>query len=432
MQPQSSDEKLIWLALVGTYGFYLLGALFVLAPVLGWVLAGRHALRWWRSTPSHPVGIPSAIWVWIICMLVMELALLVAHFDYALGIGPMIKSSVGWAKGWALLALFMVAGLLPIRMELLARASCILSAQTLLLLPLLFLAYLLHLPQELYVSPISVIGGPGPEFFSVTLYGINPDNGLPRWRLFTPWAPALGMVANIYFFLALRERDRVWRTLGIIGPIVMILVSGSRLGLLAMPIVLLLSVGLGSLQRPIMWYLAAFIASVAGLLFEPILHAIEWAEHRFTSARAESSRVRATLGRIALDRWSGEAPIWGHGTVERGPHIVEHMPIGSHHTWYGLLFVKGAVGFLALAVAMLWSLVVLGRHAASNADARTGLQMTLVLLLYTFGENLEILAYLYWPGVVAMGIAFRQIAALPARAQPQPIRLLPAAQETAS
>ncbi|MDF5716068.1 MAG: hypothetical protein PUP93_19810, partial [Rhizonema sp. NSF051] len=28
--------------------------------------------------------------------------------------------------------------------------------------------------------------------------------------------------------------------------------------------------------------------------------------------------------------------------------------------------------------------------------------------LYTFGENLEILSYLYWPGLVILGMAFKR------------------------
>jgi len=35
-----------------------------------------------------------------------------------------------------------------------------------------------------------------------------------------------------------------------------------------------------------------------------------------------------------------------------------------------------------------------------------GLSMVLVLFFYTFGENLEILAYLFWPGLVMIGIGF--------------------------
>jgi hypothetical protein len=80
---------------------------------------------------------------------------------------------------------------------------------------------------------------------------------------------------------------------------------------------------------------------------------------KFKEARAESTRVRQTLKEIAGYRWKTEAPIWGHGVVEPGPHLVEYMPIGSHHTWYGLLFVKGIVGLFALAVPMALSFLVL-------------------------------------------------------------------------
>ena len=45
--------------------------------------------------------------------------------------------------------------------------------------------------------------------------------------------------------------------------------------------------------------------------------------------------------RIARNQFTG-----GTRIVERGPHLVEFMPIGSHHTWYSLLFVKGSSGAL--------------------------------------------------------------------------------------
>ncbi len=92
--------------------------------------------------------------------------------------------------------------------------------------------------------------------------------------------------------------------------------------------------------------------------------------------------------------------------MERGPHLVEYMPIGSHHTWYGLLFVKGIVGFYSLAIPMLMSLMVLLIKAQRYAVGEAGLAVLLILFLYTFGENLEILAYLYWPGLIIMGLAF--------------------------
>jgi hypothetical protein len=143
----------------------------------------------------------------------------------------------------------------------------------------------------------------------------------------------------------------------------------------------------------------------------------------FKGARAGSTRVRMALKRIAIDRWEREAPLWGHGVVEPGPHLVEAMPIGSHHTWAGLLFVKGVAGFVALALPMAATLVDLVRRASNPRYALgpTGLAMIVILLLYTFGENLEILVYLYWPGMVVMGLALQERKRVePATGEPWP------------
>ena len=87
--------------------------------------------------------------------------------------------------------------------------------------------------------------------------------------------------------------------------------------------------------------------------------------------------MRAALASIAYHRWVTEAPVFGHGIVERGPHLVQYMPIGSHHTWHGLLFVKGAVGFLGLAIPLAWSIVELALKAQADRVARAGLGVML-------------------------------------------------------
>ncbi len=86
---------------------------------------------------------------------------------------------------------------------------------------------------------------------------------------------------------------------------------------------------------------------------------------------------------------------------------MEYMPIGSHHSWYGLLFVKGVVGFLALLIPMLVTLLLLLMQAQRCCVSRAGLACMLILIMFSFGENLEILAYLFWPALVLIGIAFR-------------------------
>ena len=402
--PENIEEKVFWHCIVWTYAYYVVGALYVLAPVVGWVLVVRMARA------NGLADVPAVVWGWVAGMMIMLLALMVAHADFDLGAGALIKSSIGWAKGWGLMAVFIIIGCGRIRMELLARAACILGVQTLCLLPLVILAWAAGLPGHLYISPVSIVGGPGPEYFAVELYGISPDNGMPRWRLFAPWAPAIGMVMCVYFFLAMNEKNALLRRLAITGILLSILLSSSRLGLLALPIVGGAAWLLRNGFRPLFFMIGSVITLVVGVIADPLIELYEGAVSRFHGARQDSSRVRATLGRIAVERWQNEAVMWGHGTVERGPHLVEYMPIGSHHTWFGLLFVKGLAGAFALAAPMLWSFAVLVRHAARSNTTRTALQMLLLMLLYTFAENLEILAYLYWPALVVLGMAFREAA----------------------
>ncbi|NKB18054.1 MAG: O-antigen ligase domain-containing protein [Pseudanabaena sp. CRU_2_10] len=410
MKPQNFAERLIWLSILWTYAFYLIGGLYILGSVLGWILLLHLCYKLWRqndeTTAEERVSIPWSVWVWIAGMLVMQLALIMGHLDFNLGLAQTIKSSIGWAKGWALLAIYPLVGCLKIRPQLMYRAACKICAFTLAISIPFILAFYLNLPQRLYVSPLHVVGGSGPEFFEVMLYEIDPGEGKPRWRLFAPWAPAMGFVANIYFFMVLQERDRKWRGLGILGCLVMVLISASRLALLCMPTVLLGVLLLSRLSRPLTLFGLGITSFVGGIAASQIIEAAETFLERFTAARRDSSRVRDALGQIALYRWENEAPIWGHGTVERGPHLVEFMPIGSHHSWYGLLFVKGIVGFAALSIPMACSGIDLAIKAQKSEAARVGLSMLLVLFLYTFGENLEILAYLIWPGLVMMGIGF--------------------------
>jgi len=121
----------------------------------------------------------------------------------------------------------------------------------------------------------------------------------------------------------------------------MVLLAASRMGLIVMLIVPVAVWGISRLTRPWVMVATAFCLLVVVAFFEPISQALLALFDDIKSARADSTRVRAALGNIALYRWQSEAYWFGHGVVETGTHLVEFMPIGSHHNWYGLLFVKG-------------------------------------------------------------------------------------------
>ena len=411
MAPETPEERIVWYAMLGTWGFWLLGALYIVAPVIAWILFAMGlrtlCLELVRGGSFRRFGISWSVLAWFAGMAMMLVALVIGHANHGIGLGATIKSSIGWAKGWALMALFPFIGCLAIRPALVIRAACTVGKHTLIAIPVLVAWWLAGLPQILWVSPLQAVGGPGPEFFSVMLYEIDPGSGWPRWRMFAPWAPALGFVGNLYFLFALHEPDRRWRLYGLLGSVSMILMSGSRLAIVALATVAIATWVISRASRPAMLYAGGLGCAALGLLAAPLLRALDAVATGFREARADSSRVRSALGRIAVERWRSEAPVWGHGVVERGPHLVEYMPIGSHHSWLGLLFVKGAVGFAALALPMLASASELALKSGRSDAARVGLGVLLTLFLYTFGENLEILAYLVWPGLLFLGMGTR-------------------------
>jgi len=418
--PQNHAEAIIFHGIKATWLLWLVGGLYIAGPVIGVALAALSLLHYFTA-PNLPtekkLAAPSwPISLWFAGMAAMLLILWLGHINFNLGMAATIKSSIGWAKGWLLIALFLLAGaVLPIRLAVVARAITMLGKYTLWLLPVFLLAPIIGLPETLWVSPLKIVGGSGAEYFAATLYTREPGSNLARWQFFAPWSPAAGMIGLIFFFCALQEQDKKWRAIGIAAALALIILSQSRLALIGLALLGPLQALLGRLDRPVMWFLGASAFLILGWFAADIMEMAMALQSDFVKARADSSRVRATLGRIAIERWENEAFWFGHGIVERGPHLVEYMPIGSHHSWYGLLFVKGIAGLMALAIPMISSLILLLRHALFDAGARTGFILLLLLLMYSFGENLESLAYLYWPALILIGRALQTAAGPKAR-----------------
>ena len=403
------EEIAVYWAIVATWALWLLGALYHVFPLFGLSLVLLALGRRIGVIEDHGLEAPPMPWgvaVWIIGMTMMVMALIVGHIDFHLGLDQLMKSLFGWIKGWGLMPALIFAGSdLRIKPAVIFRASNILAAQTLLLTPVLMLGAMSGLPEVLYVSPLSYLGGPGHLFFEVGTHSWDPGPLGFRLHFFAPWAPAAAFCAHIGLVCGLYDTSLRWRAIGIAAAVVVCALSQSRLSLIAVPLLLIGLPVLSNLLRAWPAAIAGALATLGLLVLTPVKNVIDVATTAFVGARADSSRVRAALARMAYHRWETEAPLFGHGAVERGPHLVEYMPIGSHHTWYGLLFVKGVVGLLALALPLAWSFFEMLAKAQKDLVARAALGIVLVLLFNSFGENLEILAYLAWPGLLLIGIA---------------------------
>lgn len=410
IKPQSSEEKIVWTTLVFSYAFYLSGTLYVVAALVGWFIFFVALLRWFVSghLPKESC-LPLTVVVWLLGMFAMLIALWVAHADYGLSMGQTIKSTIGWAKGWALLALFPLLGSwVRIRPQLLVRACCILSSQSVLFVFVGLALVIVGFQGHLYTSPLKVVGGPI-STFEVGLFGMNPETGKPRWSFFAPWAPAAGLISCVLLIICAQEKNDFWRRAGKLGALTMCLFCQSRSGwALFLALIPALSV-FKYVKQPVVLIILGVLSTTTIVLSQPVFERVNQVHQDIKDARPGSTRVRNALATIAIQRWESEAPVWGHGIVERGPKMVEFMPIGSHHSWYGLLFVKGIVGLLALAIPMLITFIYLLSQSLRYRGAQSALLIMVVLVGYSFFENLEILAYLYWPALLWLGMALNPL-----------------------
>jgi len=413
--PMNPAELLIYRTLVFTWPLYALGALYVVGPVLAWLLGGLAVLSLYlgpamREDLRATGSIPPVIWAWLLGMFVMLVALWVGHMDWGMGIKQTIKSSIGWAKGWALMALFPLAGaVLPLRREVLIRGQCIIGLGTLLLAPVLLAAPYIGLPDRVFTSPLKAIGGPGPEYFSVFFFTYDPASWTPRWQFYAPWSPFAALLGIVMILFALEDRSIKWKSIGVAAGTLMILASKSRMGLVG-----LVACTVGPRMMPLilrgwMWQAVAVLTASLSVFGATLVSAASDGIAAFKGARADSTRVREALQRIAGERWINEAFWFGHGRVQPGSHAVEYMPIGSHHTWWGLLFVKGVVGFVALLVPFVWQTGLAIIDAAKGPRGRLPLGIMMTMTLLSFGENIEIEAYLLWPALVMLGIHAREL-----------------------
>ncbi|NEO98999.1 MAG: O-antigen ligase domain-containing protein [Symploca sp. SIO2E9] len=412
MKPQNLEETLVWYYITGTYVLLFLGAQYIFAPMLAWFLVLYLIKKLWEQTEETPVeeriSIPLGVWIWIVSMLTIGLALVVGHLEFNLGTIKTIKSFVNaFLRTWALLAVFPLIGCLKIRPQLIYRAICILGIQTLVLVPVSYLLSIAGVPMPLFTNHIfAKIGGNITRYYAATLY--LSEGGATRLSLFAPWSPALALAANIHIVLAEQEQNKKLRYLAIIGNVAAILGSASRLGLLCLISLPIIRLVLVNLARPSMQIALGISSFLAGLFGSQLLLMAKNFKDYFDSRRAASSRVRNILGRLAIDKWH-EAPIWGHAVKSpEGPYVAARMPIGSHHTWFGALYLHGLVGFIALAIPMLYTLISLLIKAQQSKIAQTGLALILVMFIFSLAENLEGLAFLYWPGLMMLGIAFKE------------------------
>jgi hypothetical protein len=413
IRPCNLPETLVWYYIIGTYGIYYIGGLYLFAPLLAIFLTGYLLRKWWIQTPETPedekiyISIPA--WVWLICIGIIAISVVVGGVEADLPASKIIFTLVNrWFKTFVLMALFILIGHLKIRSQLIYRAACIFCIQSLILVVIFtLLSNLFDTSIYSYVSPFEKFGG-GSLYYEVRVFGAVLDVGEKRLQMIAPWPPALGLVGDIFFCLCLQEKDLKLRLLGMAGASALVISSVSRAAIVCLPLIPLLSWVLVNFMTP--WVMFLFSGGLLSmtLFLSEIQERVSLLASSINDYRAGSTKARDLLKQLALDGWK-ESPIWGHGTMTaNGPASVGFRGIGSHHTWYGILYAYGIVAAIPFAIALAWSLFDLITKVGTQKNAVVGICILFVLLIFSTIDNIDTLAYLYWPGMLMLGICFNE------------------------
>jgi O-Antigen ligase len=412
MKPQNLPEKLIWNYIIYNYLIYFLGAQFILSPLMAWFLFGYLIIKWWNQTEDTPnsdqVHVSATSWIWLVAVLLIAVTHFIGSFEYGVDTYIMLRDFFnGWIRMWGLFAIFPLIGHLNIRPQIIFRAVCIFCFQSLILVALFWMISFINGGHGYsYVSPLYKLGGP------LNYYTIIIGNALDltERRLFmnAPWAPALGLLASIYFFLTMQESNKQWRYLGMLGALALILSTFSRTAIVGVPLVYIFALSISRILQPwtqILWGITAFFASIFGDEISRISQDFISGVKQY---RSGSTRSREEINQLAFNAWQNESPIWGHGSYfERSSGLAGYRSYNSDTTLYSILYSSGLIGAISLAILFIWTFFNLLRKSNKYSYAIVGIEILGVLLIFLSTENIQATAYLYWPGLVVLGIIFK-------------------------
>jgi hypothetical protein len=413
MKPLNLPETVIWYYIIGIYGIYYIGGLYLFAPIMAVWLSLYLVKHWWDQTDETPeadkINVSIPVYIWLISMSIVAFAAIIGGMNFELSGFKIVSTLVNrWLRTWLLLALFPLIGHLNIRPQLIYRAVCIFCIQSLVLVPIFAICYsLFDTNTYSFISPLAKFGG-GTIFYDVKIFGSVLDVNEKRLQMFTHSAPALGFIGNIFFCICLQEPNKKIRFLGMAGAAALTISSVSRTAIICLPIIPLITWVLINFFNPWLQILLAATAAGGAILFSELKVIYDDFTLSVREYRSGSTKARDVILQLALNGWREDAPIWGHGSIaDTGPVSVGSRGIGSHNTWYGILYAHGLIGAIPLAIAFGWSFFDLLLKLKTHQSAGAGISILLTMAVFSTVDNLDFLAYLCWPGLVILGIAFK-------------------------
>ncbi len=393
--PESPVEHAVFWSIVGQYVLYFLG----LAPIAPLLTAGPviafAALRMFRDR-IVPHWLPM---LWFGCMMGVLLEMLAVFW---------LKGVGGWyVPGWLLT--FGLAAFIPmagrfVRPAVVFSAVAILGVQTLVYSLIAWRVVSSGLEPH-YPSPIPAVRMIDPAYNSVRLIQPKDISGTEsRLIAFTPFPTSAGAMAAIFALLTLGLRRSWWKALAMAGWAALIVLAVARTAMISGGLACVLY-GLLHLRRR--WlFLAGGAALMLGMAFTgPLLRSVDFAYSFVRESRPSSSQDRTNLRRLAWDGWRyGEDPVLGEGASVRGGPIVREVGLGTHDAYQSNFFIRGALGF-GLTMLPVVVTLVFGFFAGRSPAERMVAAVPLVLLIYSYSQELASLYVHIWPAFLIIGAA---------------------------
>lgn len=404
---------------------------------------------WWMTGTLMPLGVGGAVVLFIRRPPRQPLIRAVSLLWIAVGLMQALSTTVNWATaedpgvgllrglgsfvttGWMLIGIAIgVGGEAGLATPRITRAICVHAGWILLFTGFsLFAAHGLGWPELIVPSPLGLlVPGDLPVVrFQMRMIFYTSDSLLDsrsmRLTLFYPWATALALAGATALLVGTADRLRPWRLLAAAAGIVAVLLSYSRSAVLCLTgaLLVLAFLRLSGVGRAAV-LLAAGLALNLALLggFDPVETARS-VQEGFTNVRAGSSAARALVYELSWAHFF-DRPILGHGWMS--PPVarwLSSMPMGSHSSFYGVLYLGGIATFAVLCLAYVGTLAAaVLRLRDRPREGPVAFVLLLLMGVVAAGESINILVPSLLATFVWLGGALRRPEPATVRARPAP------------
>jgi hypothetical protein len=406
----SWTEKIVYWTLVLTPIWWLLGIQALFYPVVAICLL----LKGLSIDKLARQSLPVAVWFWFAMSMVMLGTAFLGLASTGMEIGKLAGQVVAFMKGYFLIfACLALSFWKPLRLCVVTRAVAWMAVGYLVACGILVVFILAGSPGGSSFTPLfaSVIQVDA-QSLQVDLGGMDKFMGIPmpRTRLYTADPPILGACALLALLVCLGETDKKLRTTAIVGCMVALLFSFSRLAWICLPVLFLLTAAFrsGRLREGLLWLGTAYFGFCAvtstapGELFDVLIGG-------FTQLRPGSSTDRDLVVHRTLEAWQ-ESPMLGWGIIQGSVRwYIYNIALGSFSTYAAVLYLHGIVGFgvfIATLVATAWAYW----ERAISGDAFAGRALAGLLILYMLcaATPLSWMAHSLWFFFVWLGAVLKE------------------------